>query len=387
MKLATLRTPLAIAALLAGSSAFVTAQANTDISTRWANITVETVADGLVRPWGIEFLPDGRMLVTELPGRIRIVGADGSVGEPLTGLPDITVRNQGGLLDVLLAPDFEQNQRIYLSYSEPQSAGSTITSTAVAYATLSDTALTDFTRVFSGEPKVEGGRHYGGRMTFSADNRYLFVGLGDRGHQMMQSQELDSHTGTLIRILPNGSIPSDNPFVNNPNAQPEIWSYGHRNIQGLDIEPSTGKVWAVEHGPQGGDELNQPQPEKNYGWPVITYGEEYGGGELRTSQGIKQEGLEQPIWHWTPSIAVSGMTFYTGEHIPQWQGNILAGALRGQEIARLEVHEGRVIHYEAIPMEYRVREVTQGPDGHIYVLTDERENAKILRLRATTKSQ
>lgn len=204
---------------------------------------------------------------------------------------------------------------------------------------------------------------------------------------MMQSQELDSHTGTLIRILPNGSIPSDNPFVNNPNAQPEIWSYGHRNIQGLDIEPSTGKVWAVEHGPQGGDELNQPQPEKNYGWPVITYGEEYGGGELRTSQGIKQEGLEQPIWHWTPSIAVSGMTFYTGEHIPQWQGNILAGALRGEEIARLEVHEGRVIHYEAIPMEYRVREVTQGPDGHIYVLTDERENAKILRLRATTKNQ
>ncbi|RTE86754.1 MULTISPECIES: PQQ-dependent sugar dehydrogenase [Gammaproteobacteria] len=352
----------------------------TTIETRWADIEVETVASGLVRPWGISFMPDGRMLVTELPGRIRIVESDGTLGEPLAGLPEVKVRNQGGLLDVVLAPDFETSQRIYISYSEPESPGSTITSTAVAHARIVGNELQDFTRVFSGEPKVEGGRHYGGRMTFSDDGQYLFLGLGDRGHQMMQAQELDSHTGTIIRIHANGSIPSDNPFVNDADAQSEIWSYGHRNVQGIDIQPSTGTMWSVEHGPQGGDEINHPMAGHNYGWPLITYGEEYGGGELAVSQGTHKDGLEQPIWHWTPSIAVSGMTFYQGDVFPQWQGNILAGALRGQQIARMEIEDGRVMHYEPIAMDYRIRQVAVGPQGYVYALTDERENAKILRL-------
>ncbi|RUO23090.1 oxidoreductase [Aliidiomarina iranensis] len=367
----------AIIALGSASSGIANAE---PIQTRWADVNVETVADGLVRPWGIAFLGDGRMLVSELPGRLRIVEADGTLGEPITGLPEVRVRNQGGLLDVTLAPDYAESKRIYISWSEPESEGSNITSTAVAHARLEDGALHDFTRVFSGYPKVDGGRHYGGRMVFSADGEHLFIGLGDRGHQMMQSQELDSHTGTLIRIHPDGTVPSDNPYVNHEDALPEIYSYGHRNIQGIDIQPGTNKVWSVEHGPQGGDEVNAPEPGLNYGWPVITYGEEYGGGELEQAVGFKNDGMEQPVWHWTPSIAVSGMNFYEGDKFPEWQGNILAGALRGQQVVRLEVDGDRIIHQEVMDMDYRIREVRVGPDGYIYLLTDERENAKILRL-------
>ncbi|RUO35461.1 oxidoreductase [Aliidiomarina shirensis] len=372
---------VSIAAIIAlGSAGITTAQAE-PIKTRWVDVEVETVADGLERPWGIAFLGDGRMLVSELPGRLRIVEADGTLGEPITGLPEVRVRNQGGLLDVTLAPDYAESKRIYISWSEPESAGSNVTSTAVAHARLEDGALHDFTRVFSGYPKVDGGRHYGGRMVFSADGEHLFVGLGDRGHQMQQAQELDSHTGTLIRIHPDGSVPSDNPYVNQEGALPEIYSYGHRNIQGIDLQPGTNKVWSVEHGPQGGDEVNSPEPGKNYGWPVITYGEQYGGGELAEAVGFKNEGMEQPIWHWTPSIAVSGMNFYDGDKFPEWQGNILAGGLRGQQVARLEVNGDHVIHQEVMDMDYRIREVRVGPDGYIYLLTDERDNAKILRLR------
>ncbi|MFU8784813.1 PQQ-dependent sugar dehydrogenase [Aliidiomarina sp.] len=379
MKLSMISTTAIIAATALGT-ATLSAHADT-IKTRWVDVEVETVASGLVRPWGIDFLDNGRMLVTELPGRLRIVEADGTLGEPISGLPEVRVRNQGGLLDVALAPDFAESQRIYISWSEPEEEGSNVTSTAVAHARLENGALHDFTRVFSGYPKVDGGRHYGGRMVFTPNGEHLFVGLGDRGHQMMQSQELDSHTGTLIRIHPDGSVPADNPYVNTEGALPEIYSYGHRNIQGIDIQPSTGKVWAVEHGPQGGDEVNAPEPAKNYGWPVITHGEQYGGGEIPQAVGFQNEGMELPVWHWTPSIAVSGMNFYRGDKFPAWEGNILAGGLRGQQVARLEVDGDRVIHQEVMEMEYRIREVRVGPDGYIYLLTDERENAKILRLR------
>jgi len=379
MKLSMLSTTAIIAATALGS-ATLSVHADT-IKTRWVDVEVETVASGLVRPWGIDFLDNGRMLVTELPGRLRIVEADGTLGEPISGLPEVRVRNQGGLLDVALAPDFAESQRIYISWSEPEAEGSNVTSTAVAHARLENGALHDFTRVFSGYPKVAGGRHYGGRMVFTPDGEHLFVGLGDRGHQLMESQELDSHSGTLIRIHPDGSIPADNPYVNTEGALPEIYSYGHRNIQGIDIQPSTGKVWAVEHGPQGGDEVNAPEPAKNYGWPVITHGEQYGGGEIREAVGFKKEGMELPVWHWTPSIAVSGMNFYRGDKFPAWEGNLLAGGLRGQQVARLEIDGDRVIHQEVMEMEYRIREVRVGPDGYIYLLTDERENAKILRLR------
>lgn len=379
MKLSMISTTAIIAATALGT-ATLSVHADT-IKTRWVDVEVETVASGLVRPWGIDFLDNGRMLVTELPGRLRIVEADGTLGEPISGLPEVRVRNQGGLLDVALAPDFAESQRIYISWSEPEEEGSNITSTAVAHARLENGALHDFTRVFSGYPKVDGGRHYGGRMVFTPNGEHLFVGLGDRGHQMMESQDLDSHTGTLIRIHPDGSVPTDNPYVNTEGALPEIYSYGHRNIQGIDIQPSTGKVWAVEHGPQGGDEVNAPEPAKNYGWPVITHGEQYGGGEMSESVGFKKEGMELPVWHWTPSIAVSGMNFYHGDKFPAWEGNLLAGGLRGQQVARLEIDGDRVIHQEVMEMDYRIREVRVGPDGYIYLLTDERENAKILRLR------
>ncbi|EGN76107.1 glucose/sorbosone dehydrogenase [Idiomarina sp. A28L] len=372
---------VSIAAIIALGSAGITTANAEPIKTRWVDVEIETVAEGLERPWGIAFIGEGRMLVSELPGRLRIVEADGTLGQPITGLPEVRVRNQGGLLDVTLAPDYAESKRIYISWSEPESAGSNVTSTAVAHARLEDGALHDFTRVFSGYPKVDGGRHYGGRMVFSADGEHLFVGLGDRGHQMQQSQELDSHTGTLIRIHPDGSVPSDNPYVNHEGALPEIYSYGHRNIQGIDLQPGTNKLWSVEHGPQGGDEVNSPEPGKNYGWPVITHGEQYGGGELAEAVGFKNEGMEQPVWHWTPSIAVSGMNFYSGDKFPAWQGNILAGGLRGQQVARLEVDGDRVIHQEVMKMDYRIREVRVGPDGYIYLLTDERDNAKILRLR------
>lgn len=366
---------LSIAAL--GLSALAaTAHANT-IETRWTDVNVETVASGLNHPWGIAFLSNGRMLVTERAGTMHIIDADGNKGEAISGLPEIKVRRQGGLLDVALSPDYESDSTIYFSYSEPESAGSEVTSTAVARARLEDNALHDVEVIFSQYPKEDGGRHYGGRLQFSADGEYLFIGLGDRGHRQDDSQTLDNHTGKLVRIHRDGSAPSDNPFVDEDGALAEIWSYGHRNIQGMDIQPSTGKIWAVEHGPQGGDELNQPEAGLNYGWPVVTHGEQYGGGEVGI--GFDKEGMELPVWHWTPSIAVSGMAFYDGNQFPAWQGNILATGLRGTQVARLEVDGDRVIHQEVMQFEQRIREVRIGPDGLIYLLTDE-SDGKILRL-------
>lgn len=370
------------ASLMLGSVTVGMSQADAQtIETRWANVAIDTVAEGLVRPWGIAFLPEGRLLVTEMEGRLRIIEADGTLGDPISGIPEVYARNQGGLLDVALAPDFATSNRIYLTWSEPEAPGSNITSTAIAHAQLGDGELTDFQRIFSQYPKVQGGRHYGGRMVFSPDGRYLFVGLADRGHQMIQAQELDSHTGTLIRLYANGEVPQDNPFVGQEGALPEIWSYGHRNIQGIDIQPSTGLVWAVEHGPQGGDELNLAEPGKNYGWPLATHGEAYGGGQMRDTVSFYVPGTELPIWHWTPSIAVSGMTFYDGDAFPEWRGNVLATGLRGRVVARLEINGDRVIHEERMNMDYRIREIRQGPDGFLYLLTDERENAKVLRMR------
>ncbi|MEN3160347.1 PQQ-dependent sugar dehydrogenase [Alkalimonas sp. NCh-2] len=354
--------------------------ATVTLTSRWGNIDVETFASGLVRPWGLDFLDNGRILVTELPGRLRIVEADGSLGAPIAGVPAVNQINPAGLFDVVLAPDFATSQRIYLSWAKPDAAGSNAASTSIAHARLADGALHDFTEIFSAYPKVPGW-HYGGRMVFSADGQYLFLGLGDRGDQLMQSQELGSHTGTLIRIHPDGSVPADNPFIHTAGALPEIYSYGHRNIQGLGIQPGTNRLWATEHGPQGGDEVNTPEPGKNYGWPIITHGEAYGGGEIPLAVGFKKEGMEQPVWHWTPSIGVSGMTFYQGESFPAWQGNILAVGLRDRNVARLEIDGDRVIHQENLQLKDRIREVKVGPDGFVYLLTDEQGNGKILRLR------
>lgn len=354
------------------------AQAHPDtVETRWANVNVESVATGLSNPWGIAFLNDGRMLVTERAGRMRIVESDGALGDPIQGLPEIKVRGQGGLFDVKLSPNFSSDNLVYFSYSEPESAGSEVTSTAVARARLANNELHELEVIFSQYPKEDGGRHYGGRLQFTADGEYLFIGLGDRGHRQDDAQTLNNHTGKLVRIYPDGSVPEDNPFIGEDGAMPEIWSYGHRNIQGMDIQPSTGQLWAVEHGPQGGDEVNLPQAGLNYGWPVITHGEEYGGGTVGV--GFKKEGMEQPVWHWTPSIAVGGMAFYDGNQFPAWQGNILASGLRGQQLVRLEMDGDRVIHQEILDLERRIREVRIAPDDTIYLLTDEPDGA-ILRL-------
>lgn len=374
--MSTMHHSLTLAAVLSLTSISLSAGAAT-LETRWADINVETVATGLQNPWAIAFLPDGRMLVTERPGTMRYVDSDGNLSDPIDGLPDITVRNQGGLLDVILSPDFSSDNTIYFSYSEPESAGSNITSTAVARAELNGQQLENLEVIFSQYPKEEGGRHYGGRIAFSADNEYLFIGLGDRGHRQDDAQTLDKHTGKLVRIYPDGSVPSDNPFVGEDGALDETWSYGHRNIQGIGIQPDTGDVWVVEHGPQGGDEVNRPEPGLNYGWPVITHGEQYGGGEVGI--GFKKEGMEQPVWHWTPSIAVAGMTFYDASQFPAWRGNILATGLRGQQLARLELDGDRVIHQEVLSFEHRLRDVKVGPQGNIYLLTDEPEG-RILRL-------
>ncbi|WNO60209.1 PQQ-dependent sugar dehydrogenase [Rheinheimera sp. MMS21-TC3] len=358
----------------------LTSHADSDIlKTRWADVKVDTVTSGLNHPWGLAFLGDGRMLVTERAGNLRIVAADGTIGEPISGLPEIKVRGQGGLFDLRLSPNFSQDNIIYFSYSEPETAGSEITSTAVARARLENNKLHDLKVIFSQQPKVMGGRHYGGRLAFSADGEFLFIGLGDHGHRQEDVQNLSNHTGKLVRIHPDGSVPKTNPFVHQADAKPEIWSYGHRNIQGMDIQPTTGKLWTVEHGPQGGDEVNMPQPGLNYGWPVITHGEQYGGGEVGI--GFKKDGMEQPIWHWTPSIAVSGVAFYQGDQFPQWQGNLLATGLKGQQVARLEVNGDHVIHQETLNLERRIREVKIASDGSIYLLTDEPKGA-ILRLLA-----
>jgi aldose sugar dehydrogenase len=356
------------------------ASANSEtIKTRWADVKVDTVASGLSHPWGLAFLNDGRMLVTERAGNLRIIDANGAVGEPIAGLPEIKVRGQGGLFDIALSPNFSQDQLIYFAYAEPQTPGSDTTSTAVARAKLEGNKLVDVKVIFSQQPKVMGGRHYGGRLAFSADGDFLFIGLGDRGHRQEDVQKLDNHTGKLVRIHPDGSVPKSNPFVNQADALPEIWSYGHRNIQGMDIQAVTGQLWAVEHGPQGGDEVNRPQAGLNYGWPVITHGEQYGGGEVGI--GFKQAGMEQPIWHWTPSIAVSGAAFYQGNQFPNWQGNLLATGLRGQQVARLEVNGEHIIHQETLNLKRRIREVKVAPDGSVYLLTDE-PNGAILRLSA-----
>ena len=366
---------LSLAAL---SIAAMAANAHAEtIDSRWATVQVETIAEGLAHPWGLAFLGNGRLLITERPGHMRIVEADGSLGEPIDGLPEVKVRNQGGLLDVALSPDYDSDRMVYFSYSEPESEGSEITSTAVARARLENNALHDVEVIFSQYPKENGGRHYGGRLQFSANGEYLFIGLGDRGHRSDDAQLVNNHTGTLIRIYPDGSVPTDNPFVGQEGAQPEIWSYGHRNIQGMDVQPSTGQLWTVEHGPQGGDELNRPEAGLNYGWPIITHGEQYGGGEVGI--GFAKEGMESPVWHWTPSIAVSGLAFYTGNQFPAWEGNALATGLRGNNLARLEIDGDRVIHQELMQFDYRIREVKVDNDGYIYLLTDH-SDGKILRL-------
>ncbi|WP_323813700.1 PQQ-dependent sugar dehydrogenase [Cellvibrio sp. NN19] len=372
-----LRT-LSLAFCLATIAPVISAKALT-VKTDAGKIQINTIAEGLENAWGMAFLPDGSMLVTERPGRMRIVSTDGKLGEPLSGLPEIVARGQGGLLDVVLAPDFATSKKIYFSYSEPGKGGN---STAVSFATLNGNKLDNVTRVFSQQPKVDSNNHFGSRLVWAPDGT-LFITLGERYSEKDKSQTLDNHQGKVVRINADGSVPKDNPFVNKTGALPEIWSYGHRNMQGAAINPLTKELWTGEHGPQGGDEINIDRAAKNYGWPVITYGENYGGGKI--GEGTHKDGMEQPIYKWVPSIATAGFIFYTGDKFPQWKNNILLASLREQTLVRLVVDGEQITKEERLLKEdvgQRLRTVVQGPDGLVYLVTDE-SKSKIYQLSPT----
>jgi glucose/arabinose dehydrogenase len=329
-----------------------------------------TVVRGLVNPWSLAFLPDGRMLVTERPGRLRIVDKDGTLGAPISGLPALSVGGQCGLLDVTLDPRFADNGVIYFSYAEPAGAGESGNSTAVARARLAGNALSDVRTIFRQAPKVSSSAHCGGRLVFARDGR-LFVTLGDRFSRKDDAQTLDTHHGKIVRIEADGRVPADNPFVKRAGALPEIWSLGHRNVQGAALHPATGELWAHEHGPQGGDEVNVVEAGRYYGWPLLTFGRNYGIGTRIGEEGPKP-GFEQPLKVWVPSIAPSGMAFLTSERYPGWKGNLFVGALRGQALVRLTLDGRKVVGEERLleDLKERIRDVRQGPDGWLYVVTD-----------------
>ena len=350
------------------------------VRTETGSIRVETIAAGLERPWGLAFVPDGRMLVTEKAGLLRIVSPDGDVSKPILEVPEVDSRGQGGLLDVAIDPRFERNRFVYISYSEPGEGGN---STAVMRAALSDdgASLGHGKVIFSQRPKLPSTAHFGSRLVFDAEGR-LFVTLGERSSEKFreQAQDLRSHLGKIVRIHGDGTVPEDNPFVGNADALPEIWSYGHRNIQAAAIHPDSGKLWEIEHGPRGGDEVNIAEPGMNYGWPVVSHGVNYDGTPVGTGKS-RQQGMVDPLHTWTPVIAPSGMIFYTGEAFPGWRGDLFVGGLKSTALVRLDLNGDTVGHEERLleNLGKRIRDVVQGPDGAIYLLTDER-NGEILRL-------
>ncbi len=333
------------------------------VETRAGQLKLETVARGLVHPWGLAFLPDGRMLVTERPGRLRIVGADGSLSAPIAGVPAVFAEGQGGLLDVALGPNFAADRDVYLCYAEAGKGGA---GTAVARARLADGRLDDLNVIFRQEPKVSGGNHFGCRLVFAPDG-LLFITLGER-FKFDPAQDLASHLGKVVRLHRDGRVPVDNPFVGRADARPEIWSFGHRNVQGAAIHPRTGALWTVEFGPMGGDEVNITEAGKNYGWPLVSWGSHYSGRQIPDPP--TRPDLADAIHHWTPAVSPSGIAFYTGEALPGWHGNLLLAGLSSQALIRLSLDGSRVTAEERIALDERIRHVRQGPEGAIYLLTD-----------------
>jgi glucose/arabinose dehydrogenase len=330
------------------------------ISSEKLKFSVDTIASGLENPWGIAFLPDGRMLVTELNGQIRIIKDGKLLDETVSNVPAVAAAGQGGLLDIKLHPDYANNGWIYLTYSKPGEGGAATTLTRTK---LEGNALVNTEELFTAQPFANTEHHFGSRVVFDG-NGYLFLSSGERGTKE-NSQNLGNHLGKIIRLHEDGKVPADNPFVNTPNAKPEIWSYGHRNPQGLFYDRETSTLWEVEHGPKGGDELNKVEKGKNYGWPVITYGIDYSGEPI--SDITEKEGMEQPIWYWKPSIGTCGMTLVTSDKYPSWKGNALVGGLALTHIARVELKDGKYVSYEKVLDGIgRVRAIEQGPDGFIY---------------------
>ena len=375
---AIIGTVLTMAALSASGPAFAVDEV---FNTEKAEVRVTTFADGLTEPWGLAALPDGGFLVTEKQGNLRFVTSGGKLSEPLKGVPKVDSRGQGGLLDVALDPEFQRNRLVYISYSEPGAGGGNSTAVARGVLSADGGALSDVQVIFSQKPKLRSTKHFGSRLVFDGQG-HLFIGLGERSEEQFrtQAQDLNSHLGKVIRIRPDGSVPDDNPFVNRAGALPEIWSYGHRNIQGAALNPETGVLWINEHGPRGGDEINLPQAGKNYGWPVVSYGVNYDGTPVGTGKQTA-EGMEEPLYHWTPVIGASGMLFYTGSAFPEWKGSLFNGGLVTKNIVRLELDGTRVVHEERLlgDLGQRIRAVIQGNEGELYLLTDELDG-EILRV-------
>lgn len=362
------------AAIILAHSAEAAAQSQT--SSAGHEFRLVEVAGGLSNPWGLAFLPGGDMLVTERSGQLRLIKGGKLESQPIAGAPQVAARGQGGLLDVALHPDFANNSMIYLSYAGSGSGG---VNTEVVRAKLNGSKLEGSEVIFRAAPKTSGSAHYGSRLLFAPDGT-LYVTLGDRYSLKDRAQSTADHIGTVIRINDDGSVPNDNPFVGKGDARPEIFSYGHRNTQGIALRPGTAEIWQHEHGPQGGDEVNILKAGANYGWPKITYGIDYSGAII--SDKTEMPGMEQPVLFWKPSIAPSGMAFYEGDKFPNWQGDLFVGALAQTHLRRVRLDGAKVVEQEELLTDLgeRIRDVRTGPDGHLYVVTDDPSNGRVLRL-------
>lgn len=376
---------LAIATALAATFLIVTGTRGDTptFNSSAGKLEVETVATGLAYPWGLGFLPGGRMIVTEKPGRVRIVSREGQLSPPLTGVPEVWFSGQGGLLDIAVDRAYAQTNTIYICYAERTSGGGR---TTVARGKVTESGLpklTDVKVIFRQEGPLSSGYHFGCRIAQAPDNT-LFVSLGDHYSARDHAQTLNNHIGKVVRITPEGGAPKDNPFVGRDDAKPEVWSYGHRNSQSLAFNPATGDLWEIEHGPRGGDEINIIGKGKNYGWPVIGYGIDYSGARIHAA--TSKDGMEQPVKYWVPSIAPSGMAFYTGDLFPKWKGSLFVGALAGQMLVRLPVNGTTVGSEERLlqSLNERIRDVRQGPDGALWLLTDS-SGGRILRISPAAK--
>lgn len=364
---------VAVALVLATACNAPAADAQQPLATKTGPVLVTTFAKGLVKPWGMTFLPDGRLLVTEKPGRLRIVAKDGTLSEPLGGVPSVVAKGQGGLLDVALDPKFAENHIVYIGYSEAGEGGA---GTAIARARLDGDKLSGLKVIWRQTPKVSGDGHFAGRMAFAPDGT-LFITSGER-QKMTPAQDLSSNLGKVVRINPDGSIPRDNPFVGKSDARADIWSYGHRNPLGIALHPRTQQLWIHEMGPEGGDELNIPQPGRNFGWPLVSWGDHYDGRAIPEHDARSE--FVAPIRHWNPVISPSGLIFYTGKLFPRWRGNMLIGGLSSEALIRLTLDGNRVTDEERLDMGERIRDVEQGPDGSVYLLTDSNDG-RVLRLQ------
>ena len=376
MTTAVIRRTMAPLLVLGGTACDATAQKSPLDRPIDGIARVVEFATGLDHPWGLAFLPDGRALVTERPGQLRVVGKDGKLSPPLDGVPKVFSEGQGGLLDVAIDPEFAANRFVYLSFAEPGEDGTA--GTAVARGTLGERGLADVRVIYRQVPKVRSGNHFGSRIVFGGDGT-LWITQGDRFNQRPLVQDLATDIGKIVRITRDGGAPPDNPFTARSGARPEIWSYGHRNVQGATRHPETGGLWTVEHGAMGGDELNHPEAGRNYGWPVITYGLDYSGEKI--GEGTAKAGMEQPVHYWDPSIAPSGLLVYSGKAFPAWKGSFFVGSLKFGRLVRLELSGDKVVKEERYLGDrgQRIRDVVQGPDGFIYLLTDE-DPGSVLRL-------